>query len=66
MISGVLILAIFKDVTSEKKQQILLEEEKVHSEKLLKNILPEQGMFMLNCFSILFKVAYRLKVWTLC
>ena len=52
MTLGVLILAIFKDVTSEKKQQILLEEEKVHSEKLLKNILPEQ-------------VAYRLKVWTL-
>ena len=53
MISGVLILAIFKDITSEKKQQILLEEEKVHSEKLLKNILPEQ-------------VAYRLKVWIYC
>ena len=38
---GVLIILTIKDITSEKKAAALLEDEKKHSENLLKNILPE-------------------------
>ncbi|EFC40264.1 predicted protein [Naegleria gruberi] len=38
---GTIVVCTIKDVTSEKKQQALLADEKKHSDNLLKNILPE-------------------------
>lgn len=38
---GIILVITIKDMTSEKKQQTLLNEEKKNSENLLKNILPE-------------------------
>ncbi|EFC42124.1 predicted protein [Naegleria gruberi] len=38
---GIMIVCTIKDITSEKKQNALLAEEKKNSENLLKNILPE-------------------------
>ena len=38
---GIRLIATIKDITSETKQQALLNEEKKNSDALLKNILPE-------------------------